>query len=92
MCFQIFITCRDTPHLDGKHVVFGKILEGLAVMREIEALPTEFDKPTEDVIIVDCGELAVDGEGGAGDGGIAPSPTSEEPSDGGATEAENPET
>lgn len=54
---QIFITCRETPHLDGKHVVFGKVVEGMEIVREIEGVSTTADKPDEDLIIVDCGEL-----------------------------------
>lgn len=33
---QFFITFRDLPHLDGKHVVFGKVKEGLDVVRMME--------------------------------------------------------
>lgn len=46
-----------TPWLDGRHVVFGKVLEGMNFVREIEKLPTQNDKPTEDVIIAECGVL-----------------------------------
>jgi len=55
---QFFITTVATPHLDGKHVVFGEVIEGLELVREIEALKTgNNDKPELDVIITDCGEL-----------------------------------
>ncbi|KYO30029.1 nuclease-sensitive element-binding protein 1 [Alligator mississippiensis] len=38
---QFFITCSKCDWLDGKHVVFGKIIDGLLVMRKIENVPTE---------------------------------------------------
>ena len=36
---QFFITCAKCDFLDGKHVVFGKIVDGLLVMRKIEDVP-----------------------------------------------------
>ncbi|KAL4808860.1 peptidyl-prolyl cis-trans isomerase D [Aspergillus unguis] len=57
---QFFITTVPTPHLDGKHVVFGEVLNGKSVVRKIENLPTQADKPTSDVTIVACGELTGD--------------------------------
>ena len=43
---QFFITTATTAHLDGKHVVFGKVTKGLDVVRELESQETgEQDKP-----------------------------------------------
>ena len=54
---QFFVTTVPTPHLDGKHVVFGEVLAGKSIVRHIENLPAPSDKPSQDCIIEDCGEL-----------------------------------
>mmetsp|Transcript_4423 Transcript_4423/g.8573 ORF Transcript_4423/g.8573 Transcript_4423/m.8573 type:complete len:282 (+) Transcript_4423:46-891(+) len=55
---QFFITFKKAEHLDGKHVVFGKVVEGMKVVQEIEQLETtESDRPSEPVIIARCGEM-----------------------------------
>jgi len=58
---QFFITTVPTAHLDGKHCVFGKVLKGQDIVRMMEGLPSSGDKPNDDVVIADCGEL-VEGE------------------------------
>ncbi|XP_068018939.1 peptidyl-prolyl cis-trans isomerase H isoform X2 [Melanerpes formicivorus] len=55
---QFFITCSKCDWLDGKHVVFGKIVDGLLVMRKIENVPTgPNNKPKLPVVISQCGEM-----------------------------------
>merc|ERR1712139_696959 len=55
---QFFLTTVATPWLDGRHVVFGKVVEGMDVVKAIETTPTHpGDKPKEDVVIVKSGEL-----------------------------------
>lgn len=55
---QFFITTVPTPHLDGKHVVFGEVLNGKPIVRQVENLKTESgDKPIKEVVITNCGQL-----------------------------------
>lgn len=56
---QFFITCDKCDFLDGKHVVFGKVIEGLLVVRKIENVPTDATKnaPRLPVTIKQCGEM-----------------------------------
>jgi len=49
---QFFITLEKTPWLDGHHAVFGKVIEGLDVVKEIGKTECDFqDRPLEDVVI-----------------------------------------
>merc|ERR1711976_933082 len=55
---QFFITTVSTPHLDGKHVVFGTILEGMKVARKVEEL--NGTPPSKECVIEDSGELELE--------------------------------
>jgi len=52
---QFFITTVSTPHLNGKHCVFGEVVEGMDIVKAMEAAKTSNDKPDVDIVIVDCG-------------------------------------
>ena len=55
---QFFITHVETPWLDGKHTVFGEVVEGYDVVKMIEQNPVGMnDKPKKAVVIADCGQL-----------------------------------
>ncbi|XP_020579887.1 peptidyl-prolyl cis-trans isomerase CYP63-like isoform X2 [Phalaenopsis equestris] len=54
---QFFITLKAAPFLDGKHVVFGKVVHGLDFLKKIEQAGSDSGKPTCLVKIVNCGEI-----------------------------------
>ncbi|KAK2811954.1 Peptidyl-prolyl cis-trans isomerase H [Emmonsiellopsis sp. PD_5] len=54
---QFFITTTATPFLNNKHVVFGQVIDGMDIVRMVENTRTTRDKPNQDVVIVQCGEL-----------------------------------
>jgi len=54
---QFFITSKVAGFLDGKYVAFGKVIEGMEVVRKVENVRVILDRPTTDVVISQCGEM-----------------------------------
>eukprot|EP00092_Neocalanus_flemingeri_P000627 GFUD01000669.1.p1 GENE.GFUD01000669.1~~GFUD01000669.1.p1 ORF type:complete len:821 (+),score=251.36 GFUD01000669.1:11-2473(+) len=53
---QFFICTAETQYLDGKHVVFGAVVEGLEVVEEVEKYGSQFGDTSKKIIVVDCGQ------------------------------------
>merc|ERR1719164_215454 len=54
---QFFITTVKTQWLDGKHVVFGKVVSGMDVVKKIEGYGSQTGKTSKQIKIIDCGQL-----------------------------------
>merc|ERR1712054_312935 len=54
---QFFLCTVKTSHLDGKHVVFGKVTKGMEVVKAVEAVGSSSGKTSKPVVIADCGLL-----------------------------------
>ena len=54
---QFFITTVATPWLDGKHVVFGRVVKGMDIVKRVEDLGSRSGRTSKLVEITDCGEL-----------------------------------
>merc|ERR1712049_43994 len=54
---QFFTTVDKTTWLDGKHVVFGQVVEGMDVVKKIESYGSQSGKCSQKVTVVDCGQL-----------------------------------
>lgn len=54
---SFFITTVPTPWLNNKHVVLGSVIEGMKVVREIEAVGSNSGIPNKEIFILDCGIL-----------------------------------
>jgi len=55
---QFFITTALAPWLDGKHVVFGSVTAGMEVVQQMESFGTASGRTTQQVTVVDCGQIA----------------------------------
>lgn len=55
---QFFVTTVKTSWLDGRHVVFGNVIEGMDVVKQVETLGSQSGKPSKKVVIADCGQLS----------------------------------
>jgi cyclophilin family peptidyl-prolyl cis-trans isomerase len=56
---QFFVCTVKTPWLDGKHVVFGRVLEGMDVVKAVEQVGSQSGKTSKEVVIADSGEMEV---------------------------------
>jgi cyclophilin family peptidyl-prolyl cis-trans isomerase len=56
--FLSFITTVKTSWLDGRHVVFGNVVEGMDVVKQVEAFGSQSGKPSKKIVISDCGQLS----------------------------------
>ena len=53
---QFFICTVKTSHLDNKHVVFGKVVEGMDIVKKMEDQATNSGKPRSKVLVANCGQ------------------------------------
>ncbi|XP_055289523.1 probable inactive peptidyl-prolyl cis-trans isomerase-like 6 isoform X2 [Moschus berezovskii] len=54
---QFYITLQAAPYLDKKYVAFGQLIEGTDVLHQLESVPTENERPIQNCVITDSGEL-----------------------------------
>ncbi|XP_060046642.1 probable inactive peptidyl-prolyl cis-trans isomerase-like 6 isoform X2 [Erinaceus europaeus] len=54
---QFYITFQSTPYLDRKHVAFGQLIEGTETLQKLESVPTENERPVQQCVITNCGDL-----------------------------------
>eukprot|EP00382_Lankesteria_abbotti_P005720 CAMPEP_0113846982 /NCGR_PEP_ID=MMETSP0372-20130328/1610_1 /TAXON_ID=340204 /ORGANISM="Lankesteria abbotti" /LENGTH=145 /DNA_ID=CAMNT_0000816187 /DNA_START=118 /DNA_END=555 /DNA_ORIENTATION=- /assembly_acc=CAM_ASM_000359 len=56
-CSQFFITTVECPWLDGKHVVFGSVLDGIEIVKRIESFGSNSGKTSQRIVIENSGQL-----------------------------------
>merc|ERR1712015_257586 len=54
---QFFLCTTKTPWLDGKHVVFGNVTDGMDVVKKIETFGSQSGKTSKKIVIANCGQL-----------------------------------
>uniref|UniRef100_A0A8C5G5W7 Peptidyl-prolyl cis-trans isomerase n=1 Tax=Gouania willdenowi TaxID=441366 RepID=A0A8C5G5W7_GOUWI len=54
---QFFLCTVKTSWLDGKHVVFGQVVEGMDVVKKIESFGSSSGKTNSKIVVADCGQL-----------------------------------
>ena len=54
---QFFLCTSETAWLDGKHVVFGSVTEGMNVVKAVEGVGSQSGKTSKPVMVADCGQL-----------------------------------
>ncbi|KAJ3225048.1 hypothetical protein HDU81_008169 [Chytriomyces hyalinus] len=54
---QFFLCTVPTPWLDGKHVVFGSVIEGMNVVKAVEGYGSQSGATKAKIIVADCGQL-----------------------------------
>ena len=54
---QFFLCTVKTDWLDGKHVVFGEVIDGMEVVKTIEAVGSQSGKTSKPIVISDCGQI-----------------------------------
>ncbi|GMH42481.1 hypothetical protein BSKO_10400 [Bryopsis sp. KO-2023] len=55
---QFFITTVTTAWLDGKHVVFGKVVDGMDVVKKVEGYGSSSGPTTKPIVVADCGQIS----------------------------------
>merc|ERR1711987_39066 len=53
---QFFVCTAKTSWLDGKHVVFGQVVEGMDIVKKVESFGSQSGKTSKKIIIADCGQ------------------------------------